>query len=109
MLATAKTPSTAAHRTSPGSTDLHAALGRLAGAELCLDLDLAVRRPPGGTARLHARHGIQNGRVTAVTTALGPVVEVADFDADCWQDELARTVQVSAGSGEAPPPTAAAS
>jgi hypothetical protein len=71
------------------------AIGQAA-PDLVLTLDLAVRRPPGRTTRLHARHGVAGDRVTAVSTAFTGEVEVARLTLEAWPDELARRITVPA-------------
>jgi hypothetical protein len=93
-------------RAAVGSREVTAALSLLSASTLLvdLDLDLAVRRGPGTTARLHARHGLRDGVVTAVSTALTDEVEVARFDVAQWQRELARTVLVAPPRRSPAPP-----
>ncbi len=91
-------------RAAAGSHEVAAALSELSAGELLLDLDLAVRRWPGATARLQARHGLRDGIVTAVSTALTGEVEVARFDVLHWQPELARSVLVVPPDSSPAPP-----
>lgn len=91
-------------RATVGSPEVAAALSRLSGCALLLELDLAVRRGSGATARLHARHGWRDGLVTAVSTALTGQVEVARFDVVHWQRELTRSVLVVPPEGSPAPP-----
>jgi hypothetical protein len=91
-------------RTSVLAPEVTAALSELSGSELTVSVDLAVRRGPGSPVRLRARHGVRGEQVTAVSTTLSGVVEVARLDLDEWQAELARAVTVSpSGAGLAPP------
>jgi hypothetical protein len=91
-------------RTSVLAPEVAAALSELSGSELTVSVDLAVRRGPGSAARLRARHGVRGERVTAVSTALNGVVEVARLDLHDWQAELARTVTVTPSGVGLPPP-----
>jgi hypothetical protein len=78
-----------------GSREVATAWSGLSACTLLVDLDLVVRRASGTTARLHARHGLCDGVVTALSTALTGEVEVARFDVEQWQQELARCVLVT--------------
>ncbi len=84
--------------------EVAAALSELSGSELLVTVDLAVRRGPGRLARLRARHGVRAERVTAVSTALSGVVEIARLDLHDWQAELARAVTVTPSGADLPPP-----
>ncbi len=91
-------------RASVLAPEVAAALSELSGSELIVSVDLTVRRGPGRLARLRARHGVRGERVTAVSTALTGVVEVARLDLHDWQTELARAVTVTPSETGLPPP-----
>jgi hypothetical protein len=91
-------------RASVLAPQVAAALSELSGSELVVSIDLTVRRGPGRLARLRARHGVRGDRVTAVSTALTGVVEVARLDLHDWQAELARAVTVTPSETDLPPP-----
>lgn len=74
--------------------------------QILVGLDLAVRRrtAPGGFAQLRSWHRFRDGRVTALSTVDGQCFELAWFDDDLWQLELARAATVAApGAGREPP------
>jgi hypothetical protein len=91
-------------RASVLAPEVAAALAELAGSELLVTLDLAVRLGPGRVARLRARHGVRGEQVTAVSTALSGVVEIARLDLHAWQAELARAVAATPSGAGLPPP-----
>jgi hypothetical protein len=91
-------------RTAVDSPEVAVALSRLTLSGVVIDLDLAVRRGAGAAVRLHARHGLRDGRVVAVSTVLNGEVEVARFDVARWQRELARSVLVAPPDGCPTPP-----
>lgn len=72
------------------------ALGVFASPEVFVRLDLGVRRPAAvrGVARFTAWHHHGQGRVTAVSSAGGPALELAWFADGHWQRELAHLVTV---------------
>ena len=104
VLTTAHRAPTERVRASVLAPEVAAALSELSGSELLVSVDLAVRTGPGRLARLRARHGVRADRVTAVSTALNGVVEVASLDLHDWQPELARAVTVTAPAAVLPPP-----
>jgi hypothetical protein len=83
------------------------ALSALLAPEVAVDIDVSVRRAEAarGNAWLHSCQGLRSGGVTAVSSA-GGAVELAWFDDDYWQTELARAASVRppVGSPEAPLP-----
>ncbi len=87
--------------------DSRCALDALHAPEVVVGVDVSVHRDDGahGFAQLHSRQGLRSGRVTALSSA-GGAVELAWFDDDHWQSELARAASVSppVGSPEAPLP-----
>jgi hypothetical protein len=100
---TARRPA-ARERRDVGSPEVAAAVSRLSASTLLVDLDLAVRRESGATARLQARHGLRDGSVTAIATALTHEVEVARFGLVHWQSELARCAVVTPPARSPAPP-----
>lgn len=93
-LATQGRAATDRTRASVLAPEVASALSQVAGADLRVTVDLAVRRGPGRVVRLRSRQGVHRQRVTSVTTAFTGVVEVARLDLASWPDELARTVTV---------------
>lgn len=70
--------------------------------EVLVDVDLAVRRG-SSYVQLRSWQRWRDGRVAAVSTA-GGEVELAWFDDDLWQAELARAVEVTVPRRPVPPP-----
>lgn len=81
------------------------ALAVFGAPEALVDIDLSVARPgaPGGFAQLHSWQRLRAGRVTTLATGGGPL-ELAWFDDDVWQIELARAVTVTRPRSPARPP-----
>jgi hypothetical protein len=81
------------------------ALAALLAPEVVVGVDVSVRRDGAarGNAWLHSRQGLRSGRVTAVSSA-GGAVELAWFDDDHWQTQLARAASVSPPVGAPAPP-----
>jgi hypothetical protein len=85
--------------------DVRRALAALLTPEVVVDVDVSVRRDDAarGFAQLHSRQGLRRGRVTALSAA-GGGIELAWFDDDHWQSELARAASVSPPVGSPEPP-----
>lgn len=73
--------------------EVRRALHVLAAPQATVDVDVAVRRAPGG-ARVHSWQRVAGDRVTSLSTA-GSVVELAWHGTQLWQHELARAVTVA--------------
>jgi hypothetical protein len=85
--------------------EVSAALAVFAGPEVLVDVDVSVLRSgaPQGFAQVHSWQRWRAGRVTALAAAGGPL-ELAWFDDDLWQVELARAVTVTRPRSQARPP-----
>ena len=85
--------------------DVRRALAALFTPEVVVDVDVSVRRDDAarGFAALHSRQGLRSGRVTTLSAA-GGAVELAWFDDDHWQTELARSASVNPPVGSPEPP-----
>lgn len=83
-----------------------AALAVFGAPEVLVDVDVSVLRAgaPGGFAQVHSWQRLRAGRVTTLAGAGGPL-ELAWFDDDVWQVELARAVTVTRPRSPARPPS----
>ncbi|MCW2845800.1 MAG: hypothetical protein JWN22_3716 [Nocardioides sp.] len=81
------------------------ALAVFGAPEVLVDVDVSVLRAgaPGGFAQVHSWQRLRAGRVTTLAGA-GGTLELAWFDDDLWQVELARAVTVTRPRSQARPP-----
>jgi hypothetical protein len=85
--------------------DVRRALAALLAPNMVVDVDVSARRDDAarGFAQLCSRQGLRSGRVTTLSAA-GGAVELAWFDDDHWQTELARAASVCPPVGSPEPP-----
>ncbi len=94
--------------TGPGEVahEALAAMAVLGSPEVLVDVDVSVRRAgaPAGYVQVHSWQRCHGGRVSSLSTAGGRPMELAWFDEDLWQVELARAVTLPAPATRDVPP-----
>jgi hypothetical protein len=85
--------------------EVSTALAVFGAPEVLVDVDVSVLRPgaPNGFAQVHSWQRWRAGQVTTLAGA-GGQLELAWFDDDVWQVELARAVTVTRPRSQARPP-----